>query len=242
MSEISAQISSSTRGLTREFELIAHNMANVSTPGFKRRYNDFSQLMAEQGLGSDTAGGDENSQLLIDFSQGNLIETGRTLDTALYGNGFFVIETPQGPLYTRNGTFQLNESGQIVDLAGRIVAGESGPITVPSTLGPSELFISQDGTLTGAGTAIGKLKLVDFKDHQNVLVPAGLNCFSAPEGLEPEPAEAAIIKQGYREGSNVQITEELVDMITVSRLYDANMKILAKSGESTKSLIDVAMS
>ena len=243
MPEITAQISSSVKGLTREFDLIAHNLANVSTPGFKRRYNDFSKsLMDQEDAASKKNGEKIESHAAIDFTQGNFVETGRSLDVALCGKGFFVIETPQGPLYTRNGMFRLNENGQIVDLAGRIVAGESGPITIPETVGLSQITVASDGSISGAGLPIGKFELVDFQDKQTKLFPAGLNCFQAPKNIEPETAENMIVKQGFQEGSNVQMVEELVDMIMVSRLYEANMKFISKSGETSKNLLDVAMS
>ncbi|HOK95027.1 MAG TPA: flagellar hook basal-body protein [Anaerohalosphaeraceae bacterium] len=243
MSEISAQVGSAIRSLTQEFDLIAHNLANVSTPGFKRRYNDFSKSLSAL---EQTAGPAENSRkpanIAVDFTQGSFIETGRTLDMALCGKGFFVIETPQGPLYTRNGAFRLNENGQIVDMIGRIVAGESGPITVPQAAGLSQINVAADGTVSAAGVPIGKFKLVDFLDKENRLTPAGLNCFAAPQNMDSEPAVGLVVKQGFQESSNVQLTEELVDMIMVSRLYEANMKLISKSGETAKNLLDVAMS
>ena len=243
MPEITTQISSSIRGLTQEFDLIAHNLANVSTPGFKRRYNDFSKsLMKQEDALNNNIGKNSESLTAVDFSQGNFVETGRTLDMALCGKGFFVIETPQGSLYTRNGMFRLNENSQLVDLAGRTVAGESGPISIPETVGLSQISIANDGSITGAGIPIGKFKLVDFQDDEKKLVATGLNCFQAPKKIEPETAENLIVKQGFQEGSNVQMTEELVNMIMVSRLYEANMKFLSKSGETTKNLLNVAMS
>ena len=241
MPEITAQIGSTVKGLTHEFDLIAHNLANVSTPGFKRRYNDFSKsLMVQEDAANN--GEKTKSHTVIDFSQGNFVETGRSLDMALCGNGFFMIETPQGPLYTRNGMFRLNENGQIVDLAGRIVAGESGPITIPGDVGLSQIIVATDGSISGAGVPIGKFELVDFQGKENKLSPVGLNCFQAPMNVEPETAENIIVKQGFQEGSNVQMIEELVDMIMVSRLYEANMKFISKSGEMSENLLDVAMS
>jgi len=241
MAEISENVKATITGLSREFDLIAHNLANVSTPGFKRRYNDFSQTMTEQlngGLAADNA----EPQTVVDFAQGHFIESGRNLDMALCGNGFFVIETPEGPLYTRNGMFRLNENKQLVDLAGRIVAGQNGPIAIPESVGLSQISVTSDGTISGDGVAIGQFRLVDFQDHEHKLIPVGLNCFQAPANIEPEDAEKLIVKQGFQESSNVQMIEELVDMIMVSRLYEANMKLLSKSGETTKNLLDVAMS
>ena len=178
----------------------------------------------------------------FDFSQGSLIQTGRTLDFALLGKGFFVVETPEGPLYTRNGAFRTNENGQIVDSAGRTVAGEAGPITVPATVGLSELQVSADGRISAGGINIGKIKIVDFKDNESKLVPVGGNCFVMPDkDIQPASAENVVVKQGYQEASNVKIVDELVDMIMVTRLYEANMRYVSAQRETSSSLTSVAM-
>ena len=242
MSEITEQIGSSIDGLTQEFNIIAHNLANVSTTGYKRRYISFSNILKEQQAGATGFTGEVNSEVTFDFSQGDPVETNRSLDFALCGKGFFVIETPDGPLYTRNGMFRLNQNRQIVDSMGRMVAGENGPIAIPPNVGLSQIHVSNDGTVSSAdGIAIGKFQLVDFKDDQNKLVPAGMNCFYAPEDITPEPGENLTVKQGFREASNVKLVEELVDMIMVSRLYEANMKFISAKGDLSNSIIDVAM-
>jgi flagellar basal body rod protein FlgG len=242
MPEITAQISSTINGLTREFDIIAHNLANVSTVGYKRRCNSFSKLLTAQETGtiSETAS-EADLHTAFDFSQGSFVETGRTLDFALCGKGFFVVETQDGPLYTRNGMFHLNQNGQIVDSEGRTIAGEAGPISIPPDVGLSQVSVSSNGAVSAAGTAIGKFKLVDFKDNESNLIAAGLNCFQAPDDIEPQPTTNLIVKQGYQEGSNVQMVEELVDMIMVSRLYEANMKFMTISSDTSKSLMNVAM-
>ena len=243
MPEIKAQVGPTLRGLTRELDIIAHNLANVNTAGYKRRVNDFTKaMMSQKSASADGAEGTVTLQTTLDFSQGNLIETGRSLDMALYGSGFFVIETPHGPLYTRNGAFRVNPNGQIVDLAGRTVAGDAGPLTVPPSVDLSQITISGDGRIMTADGPIGKFKLVDFQEQQNKLVPAGLNCYQSPMDITPVPASNIVVKQGFQEGSNVQLVEELVDMIMVSRLYEANMKSISKNSEASKSLLDVAMS
>ena len=240
MSDLVAQISSSINELTREFNIIAHNLANVSTAGYKRRCNAFSKALIAQepaaGVSSEVS-----LNTIFDFSQGEISQTGRSLDFALCGKGFFVIETPQGLLYTRNGVFHLNQNGQIVDSSGRIVAGEAGPISIPPNVGISQISVSNDGSISADGTPIGKFKLVDFKDGESELVAVGTNCFQAPEGITTEPPENLIVKQGFQESSNVQMVEELVDMMMVSRLYEANMKFVSAGGETSKSIIDIAM-
>ncbi len=242
MSEVTTNIGSAITGLEREFGIIAHNLANVSTAGYKRQCSTFTKHLMAQGLGQNTdTGGEAELNTAFDFSQGTVTETGRSLDFALCGKGFFVIETPEGPLYTRNGMFRLNQNGQIVDSAGRIVAGEAGPITISLGDGSSPINVSGDGSISAGGSDAGKFKLVDFKDNETKLTAAGLNCFEAPKDLRPGPAANLIVKQGFQESSNVQLAEELVDMIMVSRLYEANTKFLAASSDVSKSLLSVAM-
>lgn len=240
MSDMSAQISSAVSGLSRELDIIANNLANISTVGYKRTCNTFSKMLSAQASqqGNETAEAELESA--YDFSQGNFIQSGRTLDFALCGKGFFVIETAQGPLYTRNGSFDMNKNGQFVDSQGRTVAGDKGVITIPEGVTVSEINVGSDGTISAKGVPIGKLKIAEFKDESQ-LTAAGLNCYSAPADVKPVEAENIIVKQGYLEGSNVQMVEELVDMIMVSRLYEANMKFLSVGSENSKSLINVAM-
>ena len=243
MSELTDQVSSSIDALTKEFEIIAHNLANVSTAGFKRRSNAFSQYLEAQGTGTETySPGIIELNSAFDFSQGNMVETGRPLDFALHGKGFFVTETPQGPLYRRNGTLFRNQSGQITDSQGRIVAGEAGPITIPNDVGISQVSVSSDGSISASGIAIGKFRLVDFGDNEDKLVPYGENSYWMPdENIQPVAAENIIVKQGYQEASNVKIIDELVDMIMVSRLYEANMKFFSASMEVTNTIISAIM-
>lgn len=243
MSEITTQVSSSVNALMQELDIITHNLANSSTVGYKRRCNAFSKSLEAQQSGiAPQAPAGIDLQTMFDFSQGNVIETGRPLDFAVCGKGFFVIETPQGPLYTRNGMFQTNQNGQVVDSQGRNVAGESGPITIPNDVGLSQVNVANDGSVSASGVVIGKFRVVDFGDNEKNLLPAGLNCFRMPdENIRPVDAEHTIVKQGYQESSNVRMVDELVGMITVSRLYEANMKFVSAQKEASGSLMSVAM-
>ncbi|NQT03200.1 MAG: flagellar hook basal-body protein [Planctomycetes bacterium] len=252
MSDIIDQVSTSLDALTQEFETITHNLANVSTAGYKRRCNTFSKSLQEQmtglleqmtGTETDTySPGSIELNSSLDFSQGNLFETGLPLDFAIHGKGFFVIETPNGPLYTRNGIFQKNQNGQIIDLQGRIVAGEGGPITIPSDVGTSQVIVSSDGSISTGGTNIGKFQLVDFEANEAKLVPTGDSCYRMPdENIQPVAAENIIVKQSNQELSNVKMIEELVDMIMVSRLYEANMKFIAARKAVASSITSAAM-
>jgi flagellar basal body rod protein FlgG len=243
MTEATTQVSTSIDALTRELEIITHNLANASTTGFKRRCNAFSKALDAQQAGAETySPGTIDLESAFDFSQGSLIQTERTLDFALLGRGFFVVETPEGPLYTRNGAFQTNANGQIVDSMGRTVEGEGGPITIPATVGLSELQTSADGRISANGINIGKIKTADFKDNESKLVSVGGNCFVMPDkNIQPAPAENIVVKQGCQEASNVKVVDELVDMIMVTRLYEANMRYVSAQRETSSSLTSVAM-
>ncbi len=240
MTDIGAQVSASLNTLTREFDIIAHNMANVSTAGFKRRCNSFTQVLAAQEAGQGQAEG-EDSQGLFDFSQGNLVQTDRTLDFGLHGKGFFVLETPEGPVYTRHGVFHTNQNGQIVDTMGRLVAGVAGPIIVPPDVDVADLYGTDDGRLIGGQAEIGRFRIVEFPDGQEKLQAVGQNCFQAPEDVDPVDAVNVVVRQGYQEASNVKLVDELVNMILVSRMYEANMKLVTVKRESSSTAMSVAM-
>ncbi len=233
--DTTAQVSASLNALSREFDVIAHNLANVSTAGYKRRCSSFTKSLAAETNNETSSNSD------LDLSQGYLIETRRTLDVALHGKGFFVIETPDGPLYTRHGVFRANQNGQIVDFEGRVVAGASGPVTIPSATDVSRITVSQDGRISAAGAVVGQFKIVDFTDKEDQLTAAGLNCFTAPNSAEPRDAEDVVVRQGFKEASNVKMVEELVSMILVSRMYEANMKLVNVKKDTTSSVIGVAM-
>ncbi len=227
----------------QEFDIITHNLANVSTVGYKRISNAFSRSLDAQQAQLDTETmGTLNIETALDFSQGHITQTGRPLDFALHGKGFFVIETPDGPLYTRNGMFSLNQNSLIVNSDGHTVAGESGPVTIPAEVALSQVSVLGDGTISADGTTIGKFSIVDFGDDEGKLVPVGGNRFSMPDAnVVPVDAENIVVRQGYQESSNVQMVEELVDMIMVARLYEANMKSITASKQAADSLMAVAM-
>jgi flagellar basal body rod protein FlgG len=238
MSGVGAQVSASLEALGREFDIIAHNLANVSTVGYKRRCNRFTKVLEAQ---TQQAGEEDSTSGIFDFSQGRLVQTDRTLDLALYGKGFFVIETPDGPLYTRHGVFRTDETGQVVDAAGRLVAGEAGPVVIPEGIDLSQVYVGEDGRISAGPTDIGQFRLVEFPEEQDQLVPAGQNCFQAPEDVDPVEAVECLIKQGYQEASNVRLTDELVNMITVTRMYEANTRLLNVKRDASRSMMSVAM-
>ncbi|HEG42452.1 MAG TPA: flagellar hook basal-body protein [Phycisphaerales bacterium] len=236
------QLGSSVDALVKEYETIAHNLANINTTGYKRRVNAFTrELMDKMADPKEVEQGEINVKGALDFTMGNLLKTGRPLDLAIGSKGFFVIETPDGPLYTRNGIFHLdNTTGQLIDINGRMVAGTDGPVIVPSGIGESQIGIAEDGHIMAGDTDIGNLRIVEFGEDEGKLVSVGYNCYMAPDGVEPTDAANALVRQGFQENSNVNLAQELIAMMKVSSLYDTNMKLLSRRREISKTIIGVA--
>jgi len=226
--------------LTRMYRAITHNLANVDTTGFKRRRVSFEEILGSQAGAAVSPGGRVESHAVLDFTQGTIRRTDRALDLALDGEGFFVIETAQGPRYTRNGAFRADAAGQLVDAAGQILAGEAGPIVLPPAAGTEGVRVRRDGAVIAAGQTIGQLRLVRFAAPEQ-LVPEGSSRFRAPEGVEPDDAENVTVHQGFREDANVNLVQELVNLLAVTRLYEANHKAAQMQDRTQKSLLDVAM-
>lgn len=239
MSDTLEVTSSTLEALADQYRSIAHNLANVSTTAYKRRLSVFSQSLLEQ-MQTGEAPEEVSEQTCIDFTQGVLAQTDRPLDLAIDGKAFFELETPDGPLYTRNGTFRTNQEGQLVDFSGRTVAGAAGPIVVPSSVSLGQVQVSGDGTVSAAGQGIGRLKLVSFQEATQ-LEPIGGSCFRAPTDAVREDDQTAAVHQGYREASNVSIVEELVELIMVTRLYEANVTAMLSQDERMETILQVAM-
>jgi flagellar basal-body rod protein FlgG len=236
--------SSSLEALSHKYEVITQNLANTNTAGYKRRNLSFAQELAAKlrvGESPSTSAATKISQTPnVDFTQGAAVLTGRPLDVALKGKGFFVIESPEGPVYTRNGSFRANKSGQLVDILGRTVSGDGGPITIPGTASTASIQVSQEGQISVDGAPVGKLKVVEFTDMTK-LTPAGASCFQASPEAGLKTANNVVVAQGYQEASNVNVVEELVDLIMVTRLYEANLKTISTQDEKMKNLLRVAV-
>ncbi|MFA6132757.1 MAG: flagellar hook-basal body protein [Phycisphaerae bacterium] len=220
--------------LSEYYGMITQNLANASTSGYKRQGAAFDQVLAQAVAGNAVAarGG-------LDLSQGHLVETARPLDLALEGKGFFVIETADGPLYTRSGTFRLSSTGQLVDYAGRTVSGTEGPIILPQSADSSSIHVASDGRISVGPQQVGQVKVVEFEDSSG-LTPVGGGCYDAPDSTQPDEAKATSVHQGYNEASNVSVVEELVELIKVTRAYEANLKTVQTHDERYRNLLKVA--
>ena len=212
---------------TEALDTIANNLANASTVGYRAQRNVFSSVLAEANNASDSPLNQAMNSFgvlsgtTLDQSQGALQKTGNNLDLAIQGSGFFVVQTPNGPMYTRNGGFQVSSKGQSITGSGDPVMGSSGTITMP----PGEVSISADGTISSNGAVAGKLKLVQFAPGTN-LTSAGETYYSAPPKTEI-PATDSTIKQGMLESSNVNPVASMVELITAQRSAEMMQRALS---------------
>ena len=245
-----AATDSQIRGLQEQYEATTHNIANVTTAGYKRRITSFSALLAKQLAGTAGASTGQAYEALgmrvaaetnVDFSQGPVTSTGRALDVALFGDGFLMVETPAGPLYTRHGSLRVNDAGQLTDAQGRLLAGRDGPLVLPPDVPLNEVGISPSGEVQAGGETLGTLRVMTFAD-KNVLQPAGATSLSAPDAVRPKDATGVTLRQRHLEQSNVNSMEEMVNLVTVSRMYEANMKSVHMQDQRVRSLLQVAMS
>lgn len=219
-------------GLQNKMELIANNIANVNTNGFKSSNMKFKEYVFD-------ASNQKSLSMVEDygnyrnFSPGSIESTGNPLDVALIGNGFMAVMTPTGEKYTRNGAMQLDTKGQLVSSAGDVIADTGGkPITIPA--GATDISIIQDGTVSADGQAVGRLKVVKFEDPQQ-LSPVGNSLFTTTQTGTPD--DATSITQGAVEGSNVNSVIEMTNMIEVMRKYESVARILQTEHDSQTSMI-----
>ncbi len=202
---------------TQALDTIANNLANASTVGYRAQHNQFSSvLVAASGApDSDLNQAINNYGILsgttLDESQGALQKTGNDLDLAIQGSGFFVVQTAGGPMYTRDGSFQVSSKGQLITASGDPVMGDKGTISVP----PGTVSISPDGTISSNGAVAGKLKLVSFPAG-TALTSAGETYYSAPPNSGTAATDSSV-KQGMLESSNVNPVTSMVELITAQR-------------------------
>lgn len=208
-------------GLARELDTIANNIANVNTGGFRRESVLFAEYVKQLDGGDDSLSIATLNRRFIDFSEGEIKATGSPLDFAIDGDGFFLVESPDGPRLTRAGSFSLNASGEIVNSDGRRVLDESGgALLIPPQA--SLIAASPDGTITADGQPVGRLGVV-IADPAG-LVREGDNLFRTDAGYEP--ATTAKVRQGAIESSNVNPITEIAHLIEVQRAYEMGQKFL----------------
>ncbi|MBP9182905.1 MAG: flagellar hook-basal body complex protein [Fuscovulum sp.] len=207
-------------GLMREMQLVANNIANLSTTGFRREGMVFAEhvkaLDEEPSLSMAHGTG-----RIVDLSQAGLTMTGASFDFAIQGDGFFLIETPEGNRLTRSGSFTPNAAGELVNMDGqRLLDAGGAPVFIPPDAGP--VGLAEDGTLSAGGVPIAQIGLWQPTDPLALKHQAG----TLFDGGEVEPVEGSRIYQGFLEDSNVNPVSEIARMIEVQRAYELGQKFL----------------
>jgi flagellar basal-body rod protein FlgF/flagellar basal-body rod protein FlgG len=212
---------------SQALELVAHNLANLSTAGYRAQQATFRSLLAgSAGVAWNPLNAAVNdfgvlSGSRINLASGNLTATGNPLDLGIAGAGFFVVRSGQELLYTRNGGFHLTPDGKLVTAQGDLVLGEQGPITLPN----GTVSVSGDGTISVDGAVVEKLRLAEFAPDTS-LEAMGNSLYTAPKGSALPPASSSI-RQGMLEDSNVGPVESVVELITVQRNAEMMQRALS---------------
>ena len=205
---------------SQTLDIVANNIANASTTGYRAQKPTFESAMADaqtQDLSFVRVG-----TTATDTRAGALKQTGNPLDLALVGDGFFAVETPRGPRYTRAGDFRLNSEGQLVNAAGLAArARGGGTISVPE--GTSDLQVDATGRVLADGEEVGQLDVARFADAK--MEREGANLFAVRDGRRLEQGLPEIVA-GSLEQSNVNIVRGVVDMVRVSRSYESMLRVV----------------
>jgi len=226
--------------LQRQMEVVANNMANLNTYGFKNESVLFENFVMPKARDHSFPLADQQMNFtqdwatVHDFTQGGFTQTGNALDVALQGEGFFSIETPQGTRFTRDGAFKLDNTGTLVTSDGMPVMAETGVIRFsPNETGIS--FSPEGAVLSSAGNK-GKLRIVEF-DNPQFLKRDGQNRFSSPDEAAALPAAATTLVQGAVETSNVSGVTEMANMIRVNRAYQVVSQFIERHDDLRRNAI-----
>ena len=229
--------------LGRELDVVANNIANINTTGYKADgslFEEYLQSSARADQPRSRISFVQDRGTWHDLSAGPLEHTGNPLNVAIDGSAFLVVQTARGERYTRNGALQINANGELVTSEGNQVLGEAGPIVFQPT--DRQISISTDGTISAReGTSKtdslrGQLRLVAFNSTQQ-MQKDGSSTFST-SGPPPTPTKASRVIQGALEKSNVRGVVEMTRMIEVTRSYTQVANMLAQQGDMQRSAIE----
>jgi flagellar basal-body rod protein FlgG len=234
----------------KRLDIISNNLANAATVGYKGenvtsqsfdslltlKIKDASEVYNDRPIGNMSLGV-KLGEVYTDYGQGSLRQTSNTYDLALEGNGFFTLEVTDkagnvSTQYTRNGSFTMTRDGHIVDADGNRLMGESGEITIPADA--VNVVIDSNGEIHADGLYVDTLRITDFEDY-SYLTKLGDTMYHALDGAT-QRAGSASVNQGYTEQSNVNVVSEMVKLITITRAYEANQKVI----QSVDKTLDLA--
>ena len=220
-------------------EITANNIANAATPGFKKDATFLKELDSATKQMMPKKSDWESpmiDQIYTDYSQGTFNKTGDPLDVAIEGEGFFILESPDGASrqYTRNGSFSIDTEGFLVNSDGMRLVGDGGPIAAG---GGSDLLINETGQVLVDSNPIGQLQVVDFPD-KSAMTKVGDSSFAVPEEVEAVPSADYSVRQGYLEMANMNIVKEMVGMILTMRSFETASKMIQTQDDSLQTLFN----
>lgn len=242
MDALTIAAASGIRSRMQSLDLLANNLANTGTAGFKRD-QEFYGLFTS---GDATAGADGSVSTMpvlerqwTDFSQGDLQVTGNPMNVAISGKGFLAVNGPNGPLYTRNGNLQMLPSGELATSEGYPLRNTDGKTIQASSGKP--IVIAPDGTVQQNGQSLGQMSVVTFKSTDS-LAKVGNTCFQNSDPKNPPVAAAGVeVQQGKIEGSNVPVAEAAMRLVGVMRQFEMLQKAVGISSDmDTKTIQEVA--
>ncbi|WP_137043952.1 flagellar basal-body rod protein FlgF [Pseudolabrys sp. FHR47] len=234
--------------LRRELDVVANNIANVNTAGFKADGAVFEEFIGKVARSDNMSNRDRQVSFVrdratwTDFSQGSMERTGNATDVAINGNGFFAVQTPAGERYTRNGGFQINNEGQLVTSEGFPVLGDNGPIQFQRN--DVDIRISGDGTVSvsvpgnsAQESQRGKLRMVGV-ENPAMLQKVGQGTFALKNGATIVPDTQSKFVQGSVEKSNVRSVVEMTRMIEITRTYTQVANMMQQQADLSRNAID----
>ena len=231
-------------GLADTLDVIAANLANANTVGYKRKVGRFQQALLQatgqapvpprQSVAKPVL--PEFDSRPVDFSEGPIRRTGRPLDVAIRGDAFFVVQTAAGERYTRKGRLHVSPGGELTDGAGNRFAADGGALSVPD--GRHDISIAPDGQVTAGGEQIGRLRLVSIP-RSDLLAAEGAAVFRN-DGPRAVAAPDSEVVQGAIEESNVSPVVEMVALVQVMRAYDASTRVMKRMDGLERQLVKQA--
>ncbi len=235
----------------KRLDIISNNIANAATVGYKSegvtnqsfdsvytlKIKDATNGFVDERIGSMSLGS-KIGEVYTNYTQGSLRQTGYTFDLAMEGKGFFAVSVMDGEgkesiKYTRDGSFKMGNGGILLDTDGNHVVGESGNIQIP--IDATEITIDSIGGIYADGNYVDSVKITDFSDY-DYIKKFGNNLYETVDGAEEIPVTGTV-RQKYLEQSNVNSVKEMVNMITITRAYEANQKVI----NTVDSMLDKAV-
>ena len=239
MDPLTTSAASGMRAREEALDMLANNIANAATPGFKLDRENYNRYISEAAAdGSDMpSAAPVLERNWTDFSQGALTPTGNSLDLALEGKGFFVVDGPNGPLYTRSGGFHMSPNGRLESQDGypvKVVDAKGAPVKLDPTM-PVE--VAKDGSVLQGGNTVGKLALADFQDT-GALQKLGRTYFQVNGPISATVPNGTGVRQGSLEAANVVPSENAVRLVSVMRQFEMLQRAVTIAGDMNRKAVE----